>query len=225
MRRGTNRIDRVSDRRGLFHLPHSAILPGHGRNGLIGLQLSVLSQLWAFRATFKISKKADGYSIMKATYRISEEDYVNAMRLFAKLTPRLVIIYLASALALVALAVFGTQVLRGGAIGGLIGGLSVTLIGRYIVSPILARKHYRKYKAIHDEFAVELVEDGVRFTSPNADGKITWDKMLKWRQNEKYVLIYPMPRIYHIVPKSVATQGFDLQALTNELLLHVGEPT
>lgn len=162
---------------------------------------------------------------MKATYRISEEDYVSAMRLFAELTPRLTIIYLASALALAALAVFGTPVLRGGATGGLIGGLLVILVGRYVVSPALARKHYRKYKAIHDEFTVELVEDGVRFTSPDSDGKITWAKVLKWRQNEKYLLIYPMPRLFHIIPKSIAAQGFDLQALASELVRHVGKTT
>lgn len=161
---------------------------------------------------------------MKATYLISEQDYVDAMKLFAKLTPRLVIIYSASALALAALAIFGSPVLRGGAIGGLIGGLTVALIGRYVVSPILARRHYRKYKAIQEEFTVEVVDDGVRFTSPNADGKITWDKVHKWRQNEKFVLIYPMPRIFHMVPKSVAAQGFDLQALTDGLQQHVGQP-
>lgn len=148
---------------------------------------------------------------------------MGAMKLFAELTPRSMFIYLASAIALAALAIFGTPVLRAGATGGLIGGLLVALVGRYVVSPILARKHYRKYKAIHDEFAVELVEDGVRFTSPDSDGKITWAKVLKWRQNEKYLLIYPMPRLFHIVPKSVAAQGFDLQALANELVRHVGK--
>jgi hypothetical protein len=161
---------------------------------------------------------------MKATYRISEQDYVNAMKLFAKLAPRVALAYFVVALALVVLAIFGSQVMRGGAIGGLIGGLTVTLIGRYIVSPILARRHYRKYKAIHQEFAVELVIDGVRFSSPNADGKLTWDQIHKWRQNDNFVLIYPMPRIFHIVPKLVATQGFDLQGLTDGLLQHVGKP-
>ena len=161
---------------------------------------------------------------MKATYRISEQDYVDAMKLFAKLRPRLAIIFSACALALAALAIFGPPVWSGGAIGGLIGGLVVTVIGRYVVSPILSRWHYRKYKAIQEEFAVELVDDGVRFTSPNADGKVTWDKLYQWRQNEQFVLIYPMPRIFHMIPKSVATQGFDLQALTDGLRQHVGKP-
>jgi hypothetical protein len=161
---------------------------------------------------------------MKANYRISEDDYVDAMRLFAKFTPRTTMAFLMFAAVLTALAVFGSLALRGAAIGGLIGGISVTLVGRYIVSPILARKNYQKYKTIQEEFTVALVEDGVVFASPTAEGKITWDKVYKWRQDEKYVLIYPMPRLYHIIPKSVVTEGFDVQALTNALREHVGKP-
>ena len=161
---------------------------------------------------------------MKATYRISEQDYVNAMKLFSRLTPRLMYVYLASALVLAAIALFGGVIVSAGAIGGLTGGIIAILIGRYIVMPIMARRNYRKYKAIQEEFAVELLDDGIRLSSPDAEGKITWGKMLKWRQNESYVLIYPMPRLFHIIPKSVAAQGFDLQALTDELQRHVGKP-
>jgi len=159
---------------------------------------------------------------VKATYRISEQDYVNAMKLFGKFTPRVVLAYFIVALVLALLGLFGSPELRGGAIGGLIGGLVVT-VGRYVVSPILARRHYRKYKAIHQEFGVELAQDGIRFSSPNADGKLTWDQVHQWRQNENFVLIYPMPRLFHIIPKSVAIQGFDLHALTDRLLQHVGK--
>ena len=161
---------------------------------------------------------------MKATYRISEQDYVNATKLFAKLSLRVFLIYAASTLALIALAAFGPPIIKAGAIGGLVGGFAVALVGRYILLPILARRHYRKYKAIHEEFTIELLNDGVRFSSPDADGKLTWNKMLKWRENKNYILIYPMPRLFHIVPKSIASNGFDLKVLTDGLLQHIGKP-
>lgn len=161
---------------------------------------------------------------MNTSYRISEDDYVNAMKLFITLTPRAKAIYLVASLVFVVLAIFGSPVIKGGAIGGFAGGLIVTIVGRYIVSPILARKHYRKYKAIHDEFSVEILHDGIRLSSPNSDGKLTWENMLKWRQNKDYILIYPMPRIYYILPKSIASSGFDVQLLINRLTQHVGKP-
>lgn len=162
---------------------------------------------------------------MNATYRISEDDYVNAMRLFTKFTPRAKVIFVFLSSVLILLAIFGSPEIQSIAIGGLAGALIVHVVGRYIVSPILARKHYRKYKAIQDEFTVEVLLDGVRFASPNADGKLTWEHMLKWRQNDDYILIYPMPRIYHIIPKSIASSGFDVPLLINWLTQHVGEPT
>lgn len=117
-----------------------------------------------------VSKQVCDWETMQAKYRISEEDYVNTMKLFAKLTPKQIFIYSVFALILVALAVFGPLVVKAGAIGGLAGGLIVAVLGRYIVAPMMARRHYRKYRAIHEEFTVELLQDGVRFISPNADG-------------------------------------------------------
>lgn len=161
---------------------------------------------------------------MKASYRITETDYVRAMGLFATPSAGLLAIYLAAALVLTALAVLGSHAWRGLAIGGLIGGVITVLAGRFVLTPLLARRHYRAYKAIQEEFGVELLDDGVRFTSPDAQGIVTWSKILKWRQDDRYLLIFPMPRLFHIIPKSVATQGFDLERLTSRLRQVVGEP-
>lgn len=166
---------------------------------------------------------------MEVTYRISEQDYVSVTKLSAKLTPRIVLVYSGTAFVLVLLVIYGSQILWGGALwaaalGGLIAGLVGGLVTRYIVVPILARRQYRKYKAIHQEFALELVDDGIRFSSANGDGKVLWSQVDKWRQNDEFILIYLMPRLFYIVPKSVVSQGFDLQALIEKLLHHVGPP-
>lgn len=161
---------------------------------------------------------------MKATYRISEDDYVNAMKLFYKLSPILIAIFLAVTLVLIGLIVFGSPATQAGAIGGLAGGAIVLVVGRYIISPIISRQHYRKYKAIHEEMTIELLDDGLRFFSKNGDGKLIWDNMLKWRQNDKYILIYPMPRLYYVLPKSIESNGFDVSLLTSQLAKHVGKP-
>ena len=159
---------------------------------------------------------------MNTKYRISEDDYVNAAKLFSKLTAQQIIIYFLVALLLLALAIFGPIIIKAGAIGGLIGGLTVGLTIRYIVTPTLSRRHYRKYKAIHDEFEIELFEDGVHMASPSGSGKVIWSNIFKWRQNERYILIYPMPRLYYIVPKSLESNGFNISLLTKQLTQNVG---
>lgn len=161
---------------------------------------------------------------MSTKYRISEDDYVSAMRLFGKLTSRKIAVLSTLVLFLMTLAVFGSPEAQGAGIGGVAGGLLVLVITRYIISPIMGRGHYRKYKAMHEEFSVELLEDGVRFVTKNSEWKISWDSILKWRQNDAYILIFPMPRIYYILPKSVAADGFDIPSLLDKLTNNVGSP-
>lgn len=160
---------------------------------------------------------------MQVGYRISEDDYVNASKLFAKVTPRLAWIYTVAVICLVAAAVFGGRNLQAVAIGGLIGGVSVTLVCRWILAPIMARRHYRKYKAIQDDFSLELLDDGILFKSTSGEGTVSWDNILKWRHNDSYILIYPMPRLYHIIPKSVAGDGFNVDQLIESLRVNVGD--
>ena len=159
---------------------------------------------------------------MKANYRISENDYVQANKLYSKLSTKLLITYLALGLVFLLVALFGPNTISAAATGGLIGAILAVILGRFIVSPILAKTNYRKYKAIQEDFGVELFDDGVCFSSPQGEVKIIWSQIFKWRENDKFILIYPMPRIYHIIPKSVQSDGFDLSALKNFLLKQVG---
>jgi len=160
---------------------------------------------------------------MTARFRISEKDYVSALKLYGKLTPRMLAIYLLVAGALVLIAIFGTTLLRSGAIGGLIGGGIVVILGRNVVTPLLAKRHYRKYKAIHNEFSISLSDGGVCIESTNAKGFLPWSDILKWRENDEFLLLYLMPRLYHIVPKSLSQRGFDIDLLVNGLNKNVGK--
>ena len=162
---------------------------------------------------------------METTYNISEEDYVRAMKLFSKTTPKIAAIYGAVAIVLLIVAILGTGAIKAGAIGGLIGGSVVGILGRYVINPILARRHYRKYKAIQEPITINLKEEGLELSTPDGGGLVRWDKILKWRQNEQYLLIYPMPRMYHIIPKSVAESGFELSSLITSLQERIGNET
>jgi hypothetical protein len=161
---------------------------------------------------------------MKATYRITESDYVNAMKLGAKPSPMLIGIFLTIVLTLVLLIIFGPYIIKILAFCVLVGVSIRVVVTRYIVLTIISRRHYRNYKAIHEEFTVELLDEGVRIVSPDRDVKLMWDKILKWRQNEKYILLYLMPKLCHIVPKSIEAGGFNVSLLISQLTQHVGKP-
>lgn len=158
-----------------------------------------------------------------ATDRISEADYIHAMRLHARVRGwRLAALVLVLAAIAVA-AVLGPATLRPPLIGGLVGGAAVAAGSRWWLLPWLARRHYRQYPMIHEPFTVQLRDDGVRFTSPQGDGLLRWTHILKWRSGPHQLLLYPMPRLFHIVPRAVTAQGFDLAALVARLEAEVGE--
>ena len=159
---------------------------------------------------------------MQARFYITERDYVRAGAVFARPTRRF---WGALALFVVlglGLAVWGPHHLRAAVVGGVAGGLIGGAVVRFGVQPWLLRRHYRQYKAIQQEQVVTLRDDGVHFTSADGEARLGWDRILKWRHSPDYVLIYPMPRLYYLVPSTVAAQGFDLERLKDALARHVG---
>ena len=162
---------------------------------------------------------------MDTVYEITEDDYVRAMKLYSKITPKIAAIYALGTAMLVLVALFGSPVMKGGARGGLIGCIIAVVLGRFIVNSVLARRHYRKYKAIHDPIHIQLKDEGIELATTDGGGLVRWEKILKWRQNKDYVLVYPMPRMYHIIPKSIEESGFDLKSLVATLGEKVGNET
>lgn len=158
---------------------------------------------------------------MTASFRISEDDYAAAMKLFARLTPQRWALLAGLSAVLLLGALFGGPLGWPVAVGGLVGA-GIVVGGAFVLAPMTARRHYRKYKGMHAEFSAQLLDTGLRLRSPHGENTIVWENVLKWRQNDRFVLIYVMPRLFHVLPKSVAAQGFELPRLLEQLRQRVG---
>ncbi|WP_028605628.1 YcxB family protein [Ottowia thiooxydans] len=158
----------------------------------------------------------------QARFRLTERDYVRAGALFSRPTKRQWAGLAQLLVLLLGVAVWGPANLRAAAAGGILGGLVFGLAIYSAIIPWQLRGNYRRYKSIQEEQTVSLHEDGLRFSSVDGQGRLSWDKILKWRYSPNYVLIYPMPRLYYVVPTTVVTQGFDLNRLKTALTQHVG---
>jgi hypothetical protein len=164
---------------------------------------------------------------MKVQYRITEDDYANLARFHAwrhfiarpsgtRLVLGSVIVALlgislwispsiAPSVAFV-IAVFAIMV-------------AVSLL---VGTPWRARRHYRQYKGIQEPLTVELSEAGIKFASVDGETNMLWSKILQWRQNDQFILIYGMPIMFHVVPKSIEREGFDVPLLVHRLAEHTG---
>jgi hypothetical protein len=95
-------------------------------------------------------------------------------------------------------------------------------VGLFVLTPSRARRHYRQYKAIQEPIAAELTETGVKFSNGDGEAILPWSKVFQWRQNNQFILIYGMPLLYYIVPKSIERDGFDIPLLVQRLAEQVG---
>jgi hypothetical protein len=95
-------------------------------------------------------------------------------------------------------------------------------VSLFVLTPRRARRHYRQYKAIREPIAAELTEAGMRFSNEDGEAILPWSKIFQWRQNNQFILIYGMPVLYYIVPKSIERDGFDIPLLVQRLAERVG---
>ena len=155
---------------------------------------------------------------MKANFTISEADYIKSNRLSYRLTAKKGLFYLCLIIIL-ALSYFlsAPRFIQAVLIGGLIGILIIEIFARSFIYSMHLKKQYREYAAIKKMHSIELVDDGVLFTAPDASMLLRWQSIIGWRQDRDYILVYQTRKIYHLIPKSISEQGFDVDLLVARL--------
>ena len=164
---------------------------------------------------------------MKVQYRITEDDFANvasfaAWRHFIARPSAKRLVAGGIIVALLGAAVWirpATAPVLAFVIAGAAIGFAVDLLVR---PPRRARQHYRQYKDMQEPLTVELTDAGIKFSTANGETALPWPKVFQWQQNRQFILIYRMPVLFHIVPKSIAREGFDVPLLVQRLAEHVG---
>jgi hypothetical protein len=164
---------------------------------------------------------------MKVQYRITEDDYTNvarfrAWRYFVARPSTMTLVAGSSIVILLGIGLW-TRIDSMQMIAFLTVVFSILFaVGLFVRVPSLARRHYRQYKGIQEPITAELTDAGIKFGNADGEAILPWSKVLLWRQNDQFILIYGMPVLYYIVPKSIAQEGFDLPLLVQRLAEHVG---
>ena len=164
---------------------------------------------------------------MKVSYRITEDDYASAARFHAwrHFIARPSTAQFAYGGILVALLGICMWTLPAIVPVFVVGGAMLAIMIAFALlvrTPSRARRHYRQYKGIQELITAELTEAGINFSTANGGANLQWSKIFQWRQNDRFVLVYPMPILFYLVPKSIAREGFDLPLLVKRLAEHVG---
>ncbi len=94
--------------------------------------------------------------------------------------------------------------------------VSILLI-RFVFNPILFRWIYRRSRCFTLPLTVKLNSDGLRFEQEDSVSDLKWERVHKWNEDKNSVIVYSQPLIYHVVPKRLAAEGFEINALVDKL--------
>jgi hypothetical protein len=124
---------------------------------------------------------------------LKEADYLAAQRLHVK--PRPIFAVIGVLLVLVALAAL--YVSRSVSLGA---ALVVLLLLFFVYEPFKARRLFRQYKALSEPTTIELRDDGLYFSRQNGEGLVPWSHVLKWKSNDRVLLLYPASGLFYVLP-------------------------
>lgn len=159
---------------------------------------------------------------MKINYRISEQDYINGLRLHHKVTYKHLIFFTLFFTAVTILGhllyqtAFGWRDIITVLVALLAGEVWLLFYSKFIL-PWLAKRDFRKYKSIQEPMEIELLDDAIMIDKERGKFDVLFKNLLKYRQNDDYLLLYPMPRIFYILPKTLEKEGLDIPLLIQKL--------
>lgn len=145
---------------------------------------------------------------MKATIQYEAQDLVDAMRLHMRPSPafRAILYVLLAALGLAVALVLYQAVSGGGWNEGGTFALLIVAYGLIIyrwVLPWKMRRVFRLHKSLHQTASIETTDEAFVAEAANGNMRMPWGDYLKWKANEKLVLLYQSPQLYNMVPRRV----------------------
>jgi len=162
---------------------------------------------------------------MNTKYTITENDYIQASKLHLRLTKKRLFANIFSVVFILVLIFSGNEIISRFATIAFLGATTAIIFLRYVLHPIMARRNYRNYPAIKQEFEIELEESGIKISTQTSQSQIMWKNIIKWREGEKYILVYLMPSMFNVIPKSLESSGFEISKLKEYLQENVGNAT
>lgn len=88
---------------------------------------------------------------------------------------------------------------------------------RRVIGPWIQRNTYRKSPILQEPLKLSFDDEGFSLEGESGQSTIVWDRFLKWKDSDTYVLLYISPRQYYIVPKRLRDEDFDVDTLVSLL--------
>ena len=128
---------------------------------------------------------------MNGKYRITEDEYVQANKLFSAPPKRTLLVYAVVGVSLTLFAIFTDNIfIRTAAMGALMGGISIHSLFHYLYAPWRTKKQYRLDTSMREQVKIQQTEQGLHFKTRSGEAALHWQQIIQWRENKDLLLIY-----------------------------------
>lgn len=84
--------------------------------------------------------------------------------------------------------------------------ISFYLLFTRIITAYLAKKTYKKSPILSHEVTLHISGKGINQDKKSNTKILPWEQFLKWKENEKYYLIYTNAHQFNVIPKRVMNE-------------------
>jgi len=165
---------------------------------------------------------------MHIDYTITQKDYINGIKLHHTFNKKknFIIFLFYSFIIISSLLLthtpFGLVFLLSYA-GGILGVFTWIWFYQKFILSMLAKRDYNKYKLIKESKQLTLSNDALIIDKKKIHAEIEFKHLFQYKENEAYMILYTMPRLFYILPKKLEEKGFDFNLL-RERLSHYNIP-
>lgn len=123
------------------------------------------------------------FLLTSGRYRITEDDSVQAAKVYGRPSRTLKVIYAILACGLLLLFLMGPTTSRGiVALGALLGGAVGVVFMQTVMAPALKGRSYRRNSLLHNEYTVEISDQDIRILTVSTDAKLTANRVTRWKK-------------------------------------------
>ncbi|CAA6809426.1 MAG: Unknown protein [uncultured Sulfurovum sp.] len=159
---------------------------------------------------------------MKIKYKLSQEEYLEAITLHQKMGFRklMIAVYIMVAVMVVIMSTdySDTRIIFRN-FGALFFAIAFYLLLSKMLGTYQSKKLYEQSDTLSKDTTLRVSAKGIRVGSN--DKPISWDTFSKYKENDKYVILYTGINRFKIIPKSVMTVH-ELKEFTEYIEEHIG---
>jgi hypothetical protein len=91
------------------------------------------------------------------------------------------------------------------------------IVWRFMLLPRNIKRLYTQQKDLGSPFEIELDEDSFCSSNEYGHSRYPWDHFVKWKENEKLILLYLSDAVITMLPKRIFTQESQIHFLKQKL--------